>query len=95
MQLEFAQQQVQALNVGAWVELLSDNQQKQRCKLAVIIAASHKYIFVDNLGRKIAEYQREQLIQDYLTEKIIFINNGDKFEDQLAKVIRGLRKDIS
>lgn len=90
-----AQQQINALNVGAWIERLDENMQMQRCKLAVFIAAVGKYIFVDNLGRKVAEYQREALLEAFLFKQVSIINNGDKFEDQLAKVIRSLRKDTS
>ncbi|MES2675188.1 MAG: DUF1631 family protein [Pseudomonadota bacterium] len=93
--LELAQQQVNALNVGAWVEMPGENQHSQRCKLAVIIASVGKYIFVDNLGRKMAEYNREELLQALLNQQLKLINNGDKFEEQLVKVIRSLRKDIS
>lgn len=95
MQQLIAQQNINALNVGAWIERFDEQQQKQRCKLAVYIASAGKYIFVDNLGRKVAEYQREQLLEAFLTEQVAIINNGDKFEDQLAKVIRSLRKDVS
>lgn len=89
-----AQQQINSLNVGAWIEV-ADHQYQQRCKLAVFIASAGKYIFVDNLGRKIAEYQRESLLEAFLLGQVSIINNGDKFEDQLVKVIRSLRKDVS
>jgi hypothetical protein len=92
---QLAQQQINLLNVGAWVEIQNATQQLQRCKLAVIIASAGKYIFVDNLGRKVAEYQRAQLVDAYINNQLTLINNGDKFEDQLVKVIRSLRKDIS
>jgi len=82
------------LNLGARVEL-TVNGEAVRCKLAVIIAATGKYIFSDNIGRKIAEFQREQLIQALLNNQLTLLNNGDSFDDQLAKVIRSLRKDIS
>jgi len=50
---------------------------------------------VDNLGRKLAELQREQLVQALLNNQLRLLRQGDNFDDQLAKVIRGLRKDIS
>ncbi len=93
--LQLAQQQIHGLNVGAWVEILDDAEQGQRCKLAVIIASAGKYIFVDNLGRKVAEYHHAELLQALASRRLTLINNGDKFEDQLVKVIRSLRKDIS
>jgi len=85
---------ISALNLGARVEIIINNE-PVRCKLAVIIAATGKYIFVDNLGRKVAELQREQLVQALIDKQLTLLNNGDSFDDQLVKVIRGLRKDIS
>lgn len=82
------------LHVGAWLELHIDNQ-PVRSKLSVIIGATGKYIFVDQVGRKLAEYSREQLAKVLAEGSARIISKGDKFEDQLAKVIRGLRKDIS
>lgn len=82
------------LHVGAWLELHIDNT-PVRSKLSVIIGATGKYIFVDQVGRKLAEHNRDQLAILLATGKARVISKGDKFEDQLAKVIRGLRKDIS
>jgi hypothetical protein len=92
--IQLANINISALNLGARVELIH-NGEPVRCKLAVIIAATGKYIFSDNIGRKIAEFQREQLVQALLNKQLTLVNNGDSFDDQLAKVIRGLRKDIS
>lgn len=92
--LQMANINVSALNLGARVELIHNNQPVS-CKLAVIIAATGKYIFVDNLGRKVAELQREQLVQALLDNQLTLLNKGNSFDDQLVKVIRGLRKDIS
>jgi len=92
--MQLANIHISALNLGARVELLQ-NGEPLRCKLAVIIAATGKYIFTDNLGRKIAEFQREQLVQALIDNQLTLLNNGDSFDDQLVKVIRGLRKDIS
>jgi len=92
--IQLANINISALNLGARVELIQ-NGEAVRCKLAVIIAATGKYIFSDNIGRKIAEFQREQLVQALLNNQLTLLNNGDSFDNQLAKVIRGLRKDIS
>ena len=92
--LQMANLHISALNLGARVELIQ-NHAPIRCKLAVIIAGTGKYIFADNLGRKVAELHREQLVQALLDKQLILLNNGDSFDDQLVKVIRGLRKDIS
>ncbi len=92
--VQLANINISSLNLGARVELIINNE-PVRCKLAVIIAATGKYIFVDNLGRKIAELQRESLVQALLDNQLSLLSNGDSFDDQLVKVIRGLRKDIS
>ncbi|PUA27274.1 MAG: hypothetical protein B0W54_11775 [Cellvibrio sp. 79] len=89
-----AQQAVSELQVGAWLEINSNNE-KQRAKLSVIIASTSKYIFADQVGRKVAEYTREQLQELVAQEQIKIVRNGDNFEDQLAKVIRGLRRDLN
>ncbi len=88
---------VNELQVGAWLELGSeaDADKKLRAKLSVIISSTGKYIFADQVGRKLAEYAREQLIALMVEGKIKILRNGDNFEDQLAKVIRGLRRDVS
>jgi hypothetical protein len=89
-----AQQTISELQVGAWVEILT-GQSKQRAKLSVIIGSTSKYIFADQVGRKVGEYQREQLQELIAHEQIKILRNGDNFEDQLAKVIRGLRRDTN
>jgi hypothetical protein len=92
--VQMANIQISALNLGARVELLVNGEAVQ-CKLAVIIAAAGKYIFVNNLGRKVAELHRDQMLQALLDKQLTLLNNGDSFDDQLAKVIRGLRKDVT
>ena len=92
-----ATQSVSELQVGAWLEISSEANadEKLRAKLSVIISSTGKYIFADQVGRKLAEYTREQLIAALVDGSIKVVRNGDNFEDQLAKVIRGLRRDIS
>ena len=92
-----ATQCISELQVGAWLELSSELNaaEKLRAKLSVIISSTGKYIFADQVGRKLAEYTREQLITLMVQGQIKVLRNGDNFEDQLAKVIRGLRRDLS
>jgi hypothetical protein len=84
------------LQVGAWLEINStDIATRARAKLSVIISATGKYIFADQVGRKVAEYSREQLLDQFINGNIKVLRNGDNFEEQLAKVIRGLRRDVN
>lgn len=92
-----AAQSINELQVGAWLEISSESNpdEKLRAKLSVIINSTGKYIFADQVGRKVGEYTREQLTALMIEDQIKILRNGDNFEDQLAKVIRGLRRDIS
>lgn len=87
-------QTVNELQVGAWLEITSAGT-PVRAKLSVIIGSTGKYIFADQVGRKIAEYSREQLLALLASGEIKVLRNGDNFEEQLAKVIRGLRRDVN
>jgi len=92
-----ARQSIHELQVGAWLEISSETpaHEKLRAKLSVIISSTGKYIFADQVGRKLAEYTRDQLVALMAEGQIKILRNGDNFEDQLAKVIRGLRRDVS
>jgi hypothetical protein len=84
------------LQVGAWLEInTADATATVRAKLSVIIGATGKYIFADQVGGKVAEFSREQLISQLISGNIKVLRNGDNFEEQLAKVIRGLRRDVN
>lgn len=84
------------LQVGAWLEFNCNSLPPGlRAKLAVIIGATGKYIFADQVGRKLAELTRDQLIQKLTRGELTLLRNGDNFEEQLAKVIRGLRRDVN
>lgn len=85
-------QSVRGLGIGAWVDI-EINGERQRCKLAAVINASDKLIFVGRDGRKLLEPRRDELIKLILDSKARVIQQGDQFENSLAKVIQTLRKD--
>ncbi len=87
-----AEEALAELKVGAWVEMLDEQSVPIRCKLAVIIRGADKYIFTDRLGAKLADMSREELLLKFCNGQIVVHGAGENFEDQLAKVIRGLRK---
>ncbi len=91
-QWEEVLQTVRTLGVGAWVEIDIDGT-RQKCKLAAVINASDKLIFVGRDGRKLAEPRRDELIKLILDGKAAIIERGDQFENSLAKVIQTLRQD--
>jgi len=88
-----AEAAMSSLRVGAWVEIKgAESVENVRCKLAVIIRGAEKYIFTDRLGTKVAEFHRDTLFTKFCQELIVVHGQGENFEDQLARVIRGLRK---
>lgn len=89
---EVAQQSVRSLGIGAWVDI-EINGERQRCKLAAVLNASDKLIFVGRDGKKLLEPRRDELIKLILDNKARIVQQGDQFENSLAKVIQTLRKD--
>jgi len=83
---------VDSMAVGAWVEFLSDADEKSRCKLAAIIRASGKYIFVNRVGIKVAEHTRSSLIDAAKNGAISMLDNALLFDRALESVIGCLRE---
>jgi len=83
---------VDSMAVGAWVEFLDDKGEKSRCKLAAIIRASGKYIFVNRVGIKVAEHTRSSLIEEAQAGVISMLDNALLFDRALESVIGHLRE---
>ncbi|BFM12553.1 hypothetical protein R50072_27060 [Simiduia litorea] len=90
-----ATQHIAELQVGAWLDVVDEVAAPTRCKLSVIIQSTGKYIFVDQLGRKYVELLKDELHQRLADGRLRILHKGNNFEDQLAKVIQGLRRDVS
>lgn len=78
------------LRVGSWVELLSDGQ-KIRCKLAAVIKATGKYIFVNRNGAKVAEYTLADVADALSTGEVSMLDDGLIFDRALESIIDNLR----
>ncbi|MEZ5539061.1 MAG: DUF1631 family protein [Pseudomonadales bacterium] len=89
---EAVQNSVRTLGIGAWVDI-EINGERQRCKLAAVMNATDKLIFVGRDGKKLAEPRRDELIKMLLDNKARIVQQGDQFENSLAKVIQTLRKE--
>ena len=88
---EFAEM-ADSLRVGSWVELGEDGSERQRAKLAAIVRATGKYIFVNRIGMKVAERMRADLIEEMKTGLIAVLDNAHLFDRALESVISGLRE---
>lgn len=88
---ERAVERVNSLQVGSWVEFQHGGGKMLRCRLAAIIRATGKYIFVNRAGVKVAENNREGLQRAYLRGELVMLDEGRLFDRALESVIGNLR----
>ncbi len=88
---ERAVERVNGLQVGNWVELKQGGGSMLRCRLAAIIRATGKYIFVNRAGVKVAENNRDGLLRAYMRGELIMLDEGRLFDRALESVIGNLR----
>ena len=79
------------MRVGSWIELANDSQ-KVRCKLAAVIKATGKYIFVNRNGAKVAEYHRDELASALAAGHMTLLDDGLIFDRALESIIDNLRQ---
>ncbi len=82
--------QADRLRVGSWIEL-QGSEQTIRCKLAAVIKATGKYIFVNRNGAKVAEYLRDDLAAAMAAGEIVLLDDGLIFDRALESIIDNLR----
>lgn len=83
----------ESLRVGSWLELHEGEDRKLRCKLAAVIRATGKYIFVNRSGTKVAEYRRVDVAQALQEGRLTVLDDGLIFDRALESVIGNLRSN--
>lgn len=83
-------ERVDGLQVGNWVEFQSGGK-ILRCRLAAIIRATGKYIFVNRAGVKVAENNRDGLLKAHQRGELVMLDEGRLFDRALESVIGNLR----
>lgn len=83
--------QVDQLAQGSWLDMTASDGSHCRCRLAAIIRAADKYIFVNRSGVKVAEKTRVEIALALQNQQLILLENGQMFERALESVIGGLR----
>ena len=81
---------VSKLTQGSWFEM-DDGKQFFRCRLAAIIKATGKYIFVNRSGMKVAEESRETLALAMKKGSLRLLDDSMLFDRALESVIGSLR----
>ena len=81
------------LRVGSWFELVPPGETKLRCKLAAVIKATGKYIFVNRSGAKVAEQTLKEVAQAMADERLVMLDDGLIFDRALESIIDNLRSN--
>jgi len=72
---------------GGWLELIGNDDQCIACKLGLRIKSTGKLIFVDSLGRKVAEFHRLELAERIVDGSASILDYGVAFDETLASLI--------
>ncbi|TVP58774.1 MAG: DUF1631 domain-containing protein [Halomonadaceae bacterium] len=80
-----------SLQVGGWVEWHNGESRHIRCKLAAVIKASGRYIFVNRSGAKVMEYSETDLANALSQGVITPLDDSLIFDRALESVIDELR----
>jgi len=81
---------VENIQAGGWFELKVQDK-PMRVKLAAIISSVGKYIFVNNTGKKIAEYSKLELILEFRRNIITQLDDGALFDRALKSIVSNFR----
>ncbi|WP_456023222.1 DUF1631 domain-containing protein [Pseudomonas protegens] len=84
--------QVEQLRLGSWVAFQEDEEHSLRCKLAAIIEATGKYVFVDRTGMKVLERSRLALAEEFQRGAVRALDNTLLFDRALESVLGNLRR---
>lgn len=84
--------QVDQLRLGSWVAFEEDEEHTLRCKLAAIIEATGKYVFVDRTGMKVLEHSRIGLAQAFRRGAARALDDTLLFDRALESVLGNLRR---
>ena len=82
------------LTQGSWFEM-DDGKHQYRCRLAAIIKATGKFIFVNRNGMKVAEESRETLAVAMKNGSLRLLDDSMLFDRALESVIGSLRNTRS
>lgn len=88
-----AARQIEQLGLEGWIVLDREPTKGEplRLKLAVKIAASGKFVFVDRLGLNRHQFMRDELLTGVVNGTIRILGGGAAFDDTLSRVVGRIR----
>ena len=81
------------LRVGDWLEYEIEPNKAVHCRLAAVINGSGKYIFVDNAGKRIANWQRAEITALFSNGKLKMLDDNQLFESALGSMVSDVRNN--
>lgn len=87
-----AQRLVERLRIGAWVEVL-DDEEPLRCKLVARIDGSDRLVFANRTGMKVREWSHAGLALALCHGQVRTLDDGQLFERALEAVLAQLRAE--
>ncbi len=83
---------IDQIQVGGWI-VQQTSKGDERCKLAVRLRGRDKLIFVNRLGVKVLEIDRQPLAELLARGLIGIVDTGEKFDNTLERVVRSIQED--
>ncbi|WP_152206149.1 DUF1631 domain-containing protein [Marinobacter changyiensis] len=85
--------QVDAIDVGSWVEFNLVNGTRFRCKLSAIIEEADCFVFVNRMGLKVIEKTRIELAHEMRRGRLTTLEQGALVDRALDAVMGSLRRN--
>ena len=85
--------EVDSINIGGWLEYEANGRAKNKCKLAVKMKVTKRLIFVDRVGAKALDLNRQKLAEMLAYGQAKIIDKGKVFDTTLEAVVKSIRKE--
>ncbi|MDX1818316.1 MAG: DUF1631 domain-containing protein [Marinobacter sp.] len=83
--------QIDAMEIGGWVEFRLVNGASFRCKLSAIIDEADSFVFVNRMGLKVIEKTRVELAHEMRRGRLTLLEQGALIDRALDAVVGSLR----
>ncbi|NVD34649.1 DUF1631 domain-containing protein [Marinobacter lutaoensis] len=83
--------QIDAIEIGDWVEFRLVNGASFRCKLSAIIEEADSFVFVNRMGLKVIEKTRLELAHEMRRGRLTLLEQGSLIDRALDAVVGSLR----
>lgn len=83
--------QIDAIEIGEWVEFSLVNGASFRCKLSAIIEEADCFVFVNRMGLKVIEKTRTELAHEMRRGRLTLLEQGALFDRAMDAVMGSLR----